>query len=253
MSKSSSTSSSSTGSLAGGNLAELAAILLDERKFRFEGRLSREDWIRWLPTARSYLRKGGKGLLLDLMDVSCHRALSGLLRRTAREIEQLSNEEFIAEVTKALLPQNTQEVIAELQKVRMTLNEDLRASVSEYVGAFEMVLMDLPKELTPPVKRVVRLFIEGLTDETLRNLVRDMEPETLVDAIDGTYKMAEELRQARSLLRPRRGTQHEARSQSDTKHQQAGTPNQAGSATRLGSSSSSAQQGPRHRGAKPEG
>ena len=131
-------------------MAELAAVLLDERKFRFVGQLTRQDWLRWVPTARAYLRKGGKGLLLDLLDVKEHRVVSSLLKKPLLEVERMANDEFLQAMGEALLPADAHEVLSSLQRIKMAASADTRANLCDFLGAFELVLTDLPARITPP-------------------------------------------------------------------------------------------------------
>ncbi len=188
------------------SVQDVASALLDERKFRFNGKLTRHDWVRWMPVARSYIRKGGKGLLLDLIDVTHHRMICTLLRKSATEVENLSNDEFIKGMDVALLPLSAHEVLLELAGVKLSVG-DLRACVGEYIGEYDVILKDLPDQIKPPAKGIVKLFLKGLSgDDSLRKLVAEGEPETFAAAVEACLKAVDVLRQARMLVATKSST-----------------------------------------------
>lgn len=178
----------------------MAAVLIDDRKYKFVGELTRKEWLKYQPTVRAYLRKGGKGLVLDLLDVSQHRQVARLLKKDPADVEKLSNEEFVAAITAALLPYDVHEVVSMLGKIRMARSEDLRVAVGNYINDYELVLMDLPGQLQPPAKRVVKLFIEGLSDPILAGLVMEAEPEAFLKAQEVALAGIQSIRQARLIL-----------------------------------------------------
>ena len=183
------------------SVQDVASALLDERKFKYVGRLTRHDWVRWMPTARAYIRKGGRGLLLDLIDLTHHRMICTLLRKTAMEVEGMSNDEFIKAMDVAFLPLSVHEVLTELAAVKMA-NGDLRASVGEYIGEYDVILKDLPDSVRPPAKGIIKVFVRGLQDDALRRLVNESEPETVQAATEAALRSIDALRQARLLVGP---------------------------------------------------
>jgi hypothetical protein len=217
------------------SVQDVASALLDEKKFRFNGKLTRHDWVRWMPLARSYIRKGGKGLLLDLIDVTHHRMICTLLRKSAVELENMSNDEFIRGMDIALLPASAHEVLLELAAVKLGQG-DLRACVGEYIGEYDVILKDLPDQIKPPAKGIVRLFLKGLVvDEPLRRLVAEGEPETFAAVAEASLKAVDVLRQARMLVGSKGGVQDASLPVNQARHRPSTQPAQSGK----GSSSSS--------------
>ena len=138
---------------------------------------------------------------MDLLDVREHRVVSSLLKKPLLEVERMANDEFLQAMGEALLPADAHEVLSSLQRIKMAASADTRANLCDYIGAFELVLADLPARITPPTKRVVRIFVDGLADENLRELIAEAEPDTLAKAVECALASAEAVRQARLLLR----------------------------------------------------
>lgn len=160
------------------SVGDLAATLIKEADFRFTGPLTRRNWLNWLPTARAYIRKGGRGHLLDLFDVEMHAVIILKLGQTEAAVRQAGNEEFMGNLTRVLLPRTMLEVIQELKSLSLGPTD----SLGKYIGTFDLIVVGLAENTRPSDERMVEIFIEGIEHETLKKLMKEVAPRTLADA-----------------------------------------------------------------------
>lgn len=179
------------------SVGDLAATLIKEADFRFTGTLTRRNWLNWLPTARAYIRKGGRGHLLDLFDVEMHTVILHNLGQTdAAAVRQAGNEEFIGNMTRALLPRTMLEVIRELKSLSLGQTD----SLGKYIGTFDLIVVGLAENTRPSDERMVEIFIEGIEHKTLKKLMKEVAPRTLADAYAKALENARIIQTANEVI-----------------------------------------------------
>lgn len=156
-------------------------------RYRFEAGLTRRNLNEWFTEAREYAMIGGTLHFFYLIDKSRRTSLLSKLGMTENAVLKMSNDDFLAAVNHAFLPNNAEQVKAELECV---CKREFR-SISEYTDFFQSYLVGLPQNLIP--QSTIEIFINGLNDKKLAERIRNSKPMKLSDAyktaLDDAYMM----------------------------------------------------------------
>jgi hypothetical protein len=163
--------------------------------------LSKAAWQAFLPLFKQYTRKGGKTHLCELIDINLHSTI--LLRsKTKGVLTDLSDNEVMGLIQKIFLPADSHETIFLLSQIRMSDSRQLSEDqLCEYVNSYELILKDLPRELIPREKRVVKQFIAGIDNKLVRSNLLELELDSFAEAREESLVIVRDILVAQKRLR----------------------------------------------------
>jgi hypothetical protein len=186
-------------------------MMIDDSKYMFHGAmLTRVAWEQYQPTFKAYLRKRGPSHLLDLIPIRMHTIVALRVKRPLDAIEKLSSEELNKLIIASLLPSDAHEVISILKGIqwKMTTVDDITPSFFEYTLEYDALLSPLPEHLKPTDKTLVKLYVGGIRDAVVRNLLYEEGADTYSELKEMALAVVEKVASARKLLRQPVVNQH---------------------------------------------
>ena len=99
------------------------------------------------------------------------------------------------ELTKHFQPKDVIDVVAQLRNLHVYSSEGFRAEeITRYVDEFQETVEDLPEEVRPSEKTLLKLFEEGLSNGNLKDRVFSFHYESLeaamLSVIDSAFELS---------------------------------------------------------------